>query len=235
MSDQYSFVVATYPGRDTAVEVFNVLAELEKEKELNVADAVAVYKNKRGKIKVHKKSTLTGRKGAAIFGGAGLIVGAILGGPLLGALVGAVVGGAASGWTGLNRDVKQQLAEELGLEDSALCLLIKSANWGTVQETMAEHNFGGHILISELTPDAAQALSDLATQAEVAAAVEKELQDEIEAQQLEAAFQSLEQQAQAKAIDDAQWAETTTRLADEAEAESAAAVEAALKNEDEEG
>jgi len=180
MSDPYSFVVVTYPGRDTAIAAFNVLAELEQEKELDVADAVAVYKNKRGKIKVHKKSTLTGRKGAAMFGGAGLIIGALLGGPLLGALVGAVVGGTASGWTGLNKEVKQQLAEELGPDDSAVCLLIKSGNWAVVQEKMAEHNFGGQILVSDLTADAVAALSDLVLNVEVAEAVEEELGEESE-------------------------------------------------------
>lgn len=177
MSDKYSFVVVTYPGRNTAIEAFNVLADLEKDKDLDVADAVAVYKNKRGKIKVHKKSSLTGRKGAAIFGGAGLIIGAILGGPLLGALVGAVVGGRASGWTGLSRDVNKQLAEELGPDDSALCMLVKSANWAAVQATMAAHNFGGHILISELTPDAVDALSKLAVHEDVVEAVGAELED----------------------------------------------------------
>ena len=180
MSDPYSFVVVTYPGRDTAIAAFNVLAELEQEKELDVADAVAVYKNKRGKIKVHKKSTLTGRKGAAMFGGAGLIIGALLGGPLLGALVGAVVGGTASGWTGLNKGVKQQLAEELGPDDSAVCLLIKSGNWAMVQEKMAEYNFGGQILVSDLTADAVAALSDLVLNVEVAEAVEEELGEESE-------------------------------------------------------
>src|SRR5688500_12242482 len=97
MSEKHSYVVVKYAGRDTAAKALDVLDQLSEEKAISFEDAVAVYKDDKGKLKIHKNSkVITGRKGGIAGGVTGLLIGTLMGGPILGALVGAAAGATAA-------------------------------------------------------------------------------------------------------------------------------------------
>lgn len=176
MSDQkYSFIVVAYEGKDTGVEAMETLHELGKQHEIKVRDAVVVYKNHKGKIKLHPKNDLTAKKGGLTGATAGLIIGFAMGGPALGAAVGAATGAVAGNISGIEKEVKHLLEDTLQEEDSALCVLVKYAHWQVVREEMARYH--GHVVVSELNEEAAAAFEEMADQEEVAQAVAEELKD----------------------------------------------------------
>jgi uncharacterized membrane protein len=173
--NRYSFIVITYKGRKAAPEALTAIKVLEREKQIKLGDAVAVYKSDAGKIRLQQSKGATGGKGGAFGGTLGLLLGVIAGGPLALAVVGAAVGGAAGKLldTGIKDGVMRELGQELARDDSALCLLIKSANWGVVHERMKP--FGGKILVSGLTNEAMTALDGLAQNEAVIEAVAKQI------------------------------------------------------------
>ncbi|NJN55628.1 MAG: DUF1269 domain-containing protein, partial [Anaerolineae bacterium] len=75
--------------------------------------------------------------------------------------------------SGVQKEVKQTLDEELLPDQSALCVLVKYAHWDVVREEMAQYN--GRIVLSDLTEEATAALELLAADNAVATAVSQEL------------------------------------------------------------
>jgi hypothetical protein len=121
-------------------------------------------------------------------GTAGLIIGTLMGGPILGGLLGAATGALAGGATSIDKDLKRRLGEELGPNDSALCVVISRANWPVVLDEMRSHNFGGQALVADLAAGAVETIGQLAEDQGVAAAVEEEFAPETMAEEpLEAA------------------------------------------------
>ena len=178
MSEKHSFVVVKYAGQDTAVRALAVIDQLSKEKAISFEDAVAVYKDENGKLKIHKSSKIiTGRKGGIAGGATGFIIGTLMGGPVLGALVGAATGATVGKLTGLEGDVKKQLDEELSPNDSALCVVIKKINWSQVLDEMRPHNFGGKVVVADLAEGAVQRIGALAEDPEVAEAAAQTIEE----------------------------------------------------------
>lgn len=174
MSDQkHSFVVVAYEGKDTGIAALETLHELSKRHEVKVRDAVVLYKTESGKLKLHPDNDMTAKKGGLTGGTAGLIIGLIMGGPIVGMAVGAATGAWAGNISGVEKEVKQTLDEELLPDQSALCVLVKYAHWDVVRGEMARHN--GRVVLSELTEEAAVALELLAADNAVATAVSQEL------------------------------------------------------------
>ncbi len=173
--NNYSFVVVTCPGRETAGDALKTLRQVEKEHLVSVVDAIAVSKNRHGKVKLMQSKGATGGKGSIAGGVLGLIVGLVAGGPVALALMGAVAGGVAGKYldTGLKDRVMKQLGEELKPEDSALCVLIENADWAVLQARMAR--FDGEVLVSELSDEAIKALEKLADRDEISTAVVKQI------------------------------------------------------------
>jgi uncharacterized membrane protein len=178
MSNQPSFVVVTYKGRDTAAKALAVLDQLSEEKQIKFDEAVTVYKNEKGKIKIDRGSkVITTRKGGVAGGVTGLIIGTLIGGPVLGAALGAATGATAGKFTSLGGDVKKQLNEELGPNDSALCVVIKEINWSRVLDEMGSHKFGGKVVVADLAEGAVASIGALAEDEKVVETVAEELSD----------------------------------------------------------
>jgi arylsulfatase len=174
-NSQLSFVIVKYQGRSGAAEALSRLVELEGEGVVEIADAVVVYKNRRGKIKLRQTPERSPRKASALGGAAGLVIGAALGAPIALAALGGVAGGAVTRLrdSGVGTATMRALGEELSVDDSALALLITSADWQALRDRMT--GFDHEILVAEFTGEAASAVTRVIADDEAAAAVVEEL------------------------------------------------------------
>lgn len=173
-----SLIITAYEGRDTANEVYKTVRQLEKDKKLDIKSAMVILRKKNGKLKVvQKRKAVSGWGGAAIGSGLALLLGAATGGVLAGAVVGGVIGGFGRK---KRNQTKRFLDDKLGVDDSALAVLITDADWQAVRD--ATEHYGGERLAIELTDEAAMQISALAANEEVAGAVaeEVEMEEEVE-------------------------------------------------------
>ena len=167
MSDRkQSLFVTVYEGRETADEVYDVLHDLEKEKQIDIKSAVTVTRGKGATLNLKQKRFLTGGKGAVGGGIIGLLLAGSGVGLLAGAAVGALIGARGRGE---RQELKEFLADKMGPFDSTLAILISDADWQAVQDAVAPYD--GEQLLMELTPQAQAELEALAADREVAAAV----------------------------------------------------------------
>jgi uncharacterized membrane protein len=174
-NSQLSFVIVKYQGRSGAAEALSRLVELEGERVVEIADAVVVYKNRRGRIKLRQTPESSRRKASALGGAAGLVIGAALGGPIALAALGGAAGGAVARLrdSGVSTATIRALGEELSVDDSALALLIRSEDWQALRDRMT--GFDHEILVAEFTGEAASAVTSVIADDEAAAAVVEEL------------------------------------------------------------
>ncbi len=175
MSDKeskYSFIVVKYPQNDTGEAALAAVQGLAKEKIVKLKDAVAITKTEKGKIKIHQTKDDTAGKGFLKGGVIGLIFAVLFGGAAW------LVAGAALGtaFAMFDRGIKDKLLKELGenmtSDESALAALIEEADWATLQERMAAHNFNGERVIVELVGDHLAEVEALAEKQETVEAVE---------------------------------------------------------------
>jgi len=170
-----SLVILKYEGRETAGEALSTLQGAEAEGLVELTDAVVVQKTRRGKIKLHQTRQPSPGKGATIGGGLGLLIGAALGGPLAVAALGAVAGGAGARLkdSGISDATLRALRDRLSADDSALALLIDSADWESLRDRMA--GFDEEVLVADFSPEDAAALMDVLADDAAAAAVTGEV------------------------------------------------------------
>ena len=153
MSDKYSFIVVKYPQKDTAEAALETVMGLAKEKVVKLRDAVAITKTEKGKIKLHQTKDDPASKGFLKGGVIGIIFAVLFGGAPW------IVAGAAAGtaFSLFDRGIKNKLLKELGegmsVDESALAVLIKEADWNELRQRMAAKAFGGEAIVSELTDD----------------------------------------------------------------------------------
>lgn len=181
MSDKNSslFIIA-YKGRSTADEVYDALHDLQKEDKIKIKTAATAYRKDNGKIKLWHRHRVTFWKGLWGGGAIGLVLGALTAAAAGPAVVGAA---AVGGLVGLSRsrqrrDAKKFLDDNLGLNDSALVILIKSADWDAVDAVVKPYN--GEVLSMELTEIAEAQLAEMADDPEVVAVVEEEVEIQAE-------------------------------------------------------
>ena len=166
---QSLFIIA-YPGKETADEVYHTLRALEKQDKIDIKTAATIYRTGDGKLQLKHRRRLTVWKGLFGVGAIGLILAGTGAGLLAGAVVGALIGSSRSKQ---RRDIRCFLDNKLGLEESALAILITNADWETVRNEI--DHFGGDELAFELTPDAQKRLAEIAADEEVVAAVQEEV------------------------------------------------------------
>ena len=177
MSDKkqkYSFIVVKYQGVDTASAALAEIKVLSKAKTVKLKDAVAMTKTEKGKIKLHQTKDDSAGKGFLKGGALGIIFGLLFGG------VGWVIGGAVAGTAvgmfdkGINDKLVKGLGEDMTTEESALALLIKEADWGTLIADM-NAKFPGETIVKQIMPDDMKEIDALADKPEVVDAAPKEL------------------------------------------------------------
>ena len=113
MSDtDFDVVIAAYLIPDLAQQDFDALVGLVKDKQLTVEGVALVTNDSSGNVTINETGDHLGRKGMAVGGGVGLVVG-LLAPPLLASVV---VGGAAGALVGkfARHRVESGLAEKMG-------------------------------------------------------------------------------------------------------------------------
>ena len=117
MSDtEWDVVIAAYTIQDRAKQDFDRLVKLVQDKELQVEGVVVVTKDAAGEVSLKETGDHLGRKGLAIGGGVGLVIG-LFSPPLLASVVvGGAIGGLAAKFAkhrvekGLEEKMDQALA-----------------------------------------------------------------------------------------------------------------------------
>ena len=147
-------IVVTFADADQAEGLYEELVKLDKQKVVNLEDAVFVTKGEDGKFKVHEKVHHEKRKGmekGAVFG---LLIGMMLGGPVVGlaggALVGRMIGKRMD--LGVDAGTIKSVGDDLEMGHTALFILGSSKHQPTVIE--AFKHYDGKIVQSTLDKDA---------------------------------------------------------------------------------
>ena len=169
---QSLFIIA-YAGKDTAGEVYHALRALEKQDKIDIKTAATLYRTEGGKLRLKYRPRLTLWKDEFDVGSVGLVLASTIAGTLAGAVVGAHIG---AGHHFERCEAKAFLENNLGLDDSALVILVANADWDAVQSEV--DHIGGEELAIELTAEAEKRLAEIAADEEVAAAVYEEVEIE---------------------------------------------------------
>ncbi|MCZ7669701.1 MAG: DUF1269 domain-containing protein [Chloroflexi bacterium] len=164
--EDYNLVIAAFEGKETADFVYNTLLAMQNAMMVELKTVSTVYRNDRGKLKVHHKHGLTTWKGAA----GGIAVGLLLGGPILGGAIGALIGSRGDGE---QRKAKKFLDEKLGEDNSAIIVAFKEANLTALRDMF--DRFNAEQLLMALTPETEKEIADLAANEEVAQTVQAEI------------------------------------------------------------
>jgi uncharacterized membrane protein len=140
MSDtDFDVVIAAYLIPDLAQQDFDALVGLVRDKQLTVEGVALVTNDASGKVTINETGDHLGRKGMAIGGGVGLVVG-LLAPPLLAS---AVVGGAAGALVGkfARHRVESGLAEKMGAAlppgSAGIVAVYDRSKTGTVDAALA--------------------------------------------------------------------------------------------------
>ena len=154
-----------------ASEALNMLKDMNSSWMVDLHDAVAVYRDDGGKLRVEQSYQMTAGEGAGWGGLFGALIGGLLAAPFTagasavgaviaaGSLTGVALGGTlgavdAQSWKdayGISEDFVQRVGAMLQPKDSALFVLARTINADAVAE--AFRGFGGTVLRTTLTPE----------------------------------------------------------------------------------
>jgi len=148
-----NLIAIAYPDVETAEKVRALLADLQKQKLIQVEDAVVVERREDGRVKLHQAVNATGRgaAGGALWGG---LIGLIFFMPFLGAAIGGATGAAVGSAQdfGVDDDFMRRVAENLTPGAAALFALVQDAVPEKVIPQIAP--FGGQLIQTSLSAEA---------------------------------------------------------------------------------
>src|SRR5262245_39162240 len=145
-----TLVVIGYENEIIAEEVRLKLLKLQKAYLIDLADAVVVVRDEKGKIKLRQIHNLTAA-GAVTGGFWGMLIGMLFLNPLFGMAIGAgwgAISGALSD-AGIDDDFMKQLAETLKPGSAALCVLVHAMTPDKVVDEIKQ--FGGTVIKTNLS------------------------------------------------------------------------------------
>jgi uncharacterized membrane protein len=145
-----TLVVIDYESEVKAEEVRLALLKMQKDYLIDVADAVVVVRDEKGKIKLRQLYNLTA-SGAASGGFWGALVGLLFLNPLFGFAIGASAGAISGALTdvGIDNRFMKELAETLKPGTAALFVLIRKMTADKVVEEIQK--FGGTLIKTNLS------------------------------------------------------------------------------------
>ena len=138
-------VMINVTSRDDGVRVLDRVDAATETGEITVQDVAMVYKNDKGKVKIHQTADATAGKGAVKGGGLGLLVG-IFAAPLVpavavGAGIGALVGKARD--RGISDDLIKQAGQAIETSGAVVFVLADQANTQVITKLIDEAAAGG--------------------------------------------------------------------------------------------
>lgn len=159
-------VVIAYPDEYRAEEVLTTLKKLEHDFLIDLEDAAYVVKDKKGRIKLHQSTSLTG---AGAVGGSfwGLLIGLLFFVPIAGMVIGAGTGallGKLSDY-GIDDQFAKKITTSMVNGSSAIFILVRSATVDKVVPEIAK--YGGTILQTSLSAESEEKLNKAFAQNEM--------------------------------------------------------------------
>ena len=145
-----TLVVIDYENEVRAEEVRLALLKMQKEYLVDLADAVVVVRDAKGRVKLRQLYNLTAA-GAASGGFWGALIGLLFLNPLFGFAIGAAAGAISGALkdVGIDDNFMKSLGETLKPGTAALCVLIRSM---TPDKVVAEiQQYGGTLIKTNLS------------------------------------------------------------------------------------
>jgi uncharacterized membrane protein len=144
-----TLVVIDYDSEVRAEEVRLALLKMQKEYLIDLADAVVVIRDEKGKVKLRQMHNLTAA-GAASGGFWGALIGLIFLNPLFGFAIGAAAGAISGALrdVGIDDNFMKQLGQTLKPGSAALFVLIRQMTPDKVVEEIRK--FGGTLIKTNL-------------------------------------------------------------------------------------
>jgi uncharacterized membrane protein len=144
-----TLVVIDYENEVKAEEVRLALLKMQKEYLIDLADAVVVVRDEKGKVKLRQLYNLTAA-GAASGGFWGALIGLLFLNPLFGFAIGAAAGAVSGALkdVGISNDFMKELGQTLKPGTAALCVLIRQMTPDKVVEEIQK--FGGTLIKTNL-------------------------------------------------------------------------------------
>lgn len=165
-----TFVVIDYESEVKAEEVRLALLKLEKEYLIDLADAVVVVRDDKGKLRLRQMYNLTAT-GALGGGFWGALVGLIFLNPLFGFAVGAAAGAVSGALrdVGIDDNFMKMLGDTLKPGTAALCVLIRDMTPDKVLDEIRQ--YGGTLIKTNLCHENEAKLREALTAAQKSAGV----------------------------------------------------------------
>jgi uncharacterized membrane protein len=144
-----TFVMIDYESEMKAEEVRLALLKLQKQYLIDLADAVVVVRDEKGKVKLRQLYNLTAA-GAATGGFWGALMGLLFLNPLFGFAIGAAAGAVSGALkdVGIDDNFMKSLGETLKPGTAALCVLIRHMTPDKVVEEIQQ--YGGTLIKTNL-------------------------------------------------------------------------------------
>ena len=144
-----TLVVIDYESEVKAEEVRLALLKMQKEYLIDLADAVVVVRDEKGKVRLRQMYNLTAA-GAASGGFWGALIGLIFLNPLFGFAIGAAAGAVSGALrdVGINDGFMKELGQTLKPGTAALCVLVRQMTPDKVVEELQK--FGGTLIQTNL-------------------------------------------------------------------------------------
>jgi uncharacterized membrane protein len=144
-----TLVVIDYESELKAEEVRLALLKMQKEYLIDLADAVVVVRDAKGKVKLRQLYNLTAA-GAVSGGFWGALIGVLFLNPLFGMAVGAAAGAVSGSLrdVGINDDFMKELGATLKPGTAALCILVHQMTPDKVVDELQK--FGGTLIKTNL-------------------------------------------------------------------------------------
>jgi uncharacterized membrane protein len=142
--------VIGYENELKAEEVRLALLKMQKDYLIDVADAVVVVRDDKGKVKLRQLYNLTAT-GAVSGGFWGMLMGLLFLNPLFGFAIGTAAGAISGALSdvGINDGVMKKLADAIKPGTAALCLLVRSMTPDKVLDELKQ--FGGTVIKTNLS------------------------------------------------------------------------------------
>lgn len=152
-------IMVGVPSREIGLEALDRLDDAVSDGIVSVEDAALVYRNQKGKVKIHQTHDATAGRGAFRGGAVGLLVGivaapAVVAATAVGAGAGALIGKARD--SGVSDKLMKEIGELIEGSEAALFILADEASAAVITSTVEEFRAGGADVSYEVIPPEAQ-------------------------------------------------------------------------------